>query len=331
MAFPIEPSIIVTYSLTVATAIHSIKFRGAFKTLIFLLGAIIVAGAGENLNIITAAYIYPGSALMIYYYRAPLDICFGWFVILYCCSFFSHTLIGKGEGSFLTIGIGTTPKSGMDKKYFKRAILRSAFAGLIAVNFDMFMDPVAVYNNWWVWSVYSVYFMGIPLSNYAGWFLIFFWYLLFYDLIITYCSVINAKKHEIAAFWIVGCILALICSGAMFFVAVLVLGLEGIRNGGTTLLHISLTQAVIVEVVMVGMYSLINITLILLCSLAPNQANSNENLRWRKIPSIIMLMFWGSLVIVAIFSRLIILLIGFTHDLLFLAIAFYLLIKAHIA
>ncbi len=174
MAFPIEPSIVVTYALSALVFIHSVKFRGWYKTLIFLFGAIIVSGTGENVNIIMGGYYYPGSVFMVYYYHAPLDICFGWFVILYCGEFFSHTIISNFNGSLASIGVGTEPEHGVDKWFLKTTIIRAAFAGLVAVSFDMFMDPVSVFNEWWIWKWYSVYFEGIPIFNYIGWFFNFF-------------------------------------------------------------------------------------------------------------------------------------------------------------
>ena len=50
-------------------------------------------------------------------------------------------------------------------------VLLSAIDGLIAVNLDMIMDPVAVSPviQEWVWNNGGPYF-GIPISNFIGWF-----------------------------------------------------------------------------------------------------------------------------------------------------------------
>ncbi len=327
MAFPIEFSIVVTYSLSALVFVHSVKFRGWYKTLIFLFGAIIVSGAGENVNIIMGGYYYPGSVLMIYYYRAPLDVCFGWFVILYCCEFFSHALIGNFNWSLASIGVGSEPEHGVDKMFLKTAIIRAAFAGLVGVNFDMFMDPVSVYNEWWIWKWYSMYFMGIPIFNYIGWFFNFFNYLLVYEIVITHFSAKKVKNLKTSVFWIVGCVIALLCSGIFFVLVIIGFGAEGVRTGGTIPLELNISSAIIAEGMLLGVFTLIVVGLILISSFAPNRSDPPKTLAWKHLPSIIMLLFWGSLVLIAALSDPFLIVIGFTHDLLFLGVSVYSALK----
>jgi len=61
-----------------------------------------------------------------------------------------------------------------------RTLAAALFAGLFAVDLDLMIDPVASSNRLWIWIGPSLSFMGIPLYNYVGWFLMIF----LYDIII---------------------------------------------------------------------------------------------------------------------------------------------------
>jgi len=49
----------------------------------------------------------------------------------------------------------------------------SVISGLCAMNIDMILDPVAVTQGAWTWIGGGSYF-GVPLSNFAGWFMVAF-------------------------------------------------------------------------------------------------------------------------------------------------------------
>lgn len=53
----------------------------------------------------------------------------------------------------------------------KRRLLFAAVAGLAFTAWDLYLDPQMVANNVWVWLQPGEYF-GIPLVNYAGWWLV---------------------------------------------------------------------------------------------------------------------------------------------------------------
>ena len=101
MGLPINIFIILIYALAAVVIIHSYKFRGIFKTLLLLLGVFIVGGGIENINVIFKGYDYPREGLTIFFYHCPLWVVLGWYGILYCASFASHILIGRGKGSII--------------------------------------------------------------------------------------------------------------------------------------------------------------------------------------------------------------------------------------
>ena len=45
---------------------------------------------------------------------------------------------------------------------------------VLAVVFDLFIDPVAVAAGYWVWFKPGRIYYGIPLLNYVGWFVLMF-------------------------------------------------------------------------------------------------------------------------------------------------------------
>jgi uncharacterized membrane protein len=45
-------------------------------------------------------------------------------------------------------------------------------AAVIAVVFDLFLDPVAVTAGYWVWLKETNIYYGIPLLNFVGWFVL---------------------------------------------------------------------------------------------------------------------------------------------------------------
>lgn len=46
--------------------------------------------------------------------------------------------------------------------------------GVIAVVFDLFIDPIAVAAGYWVWFIQGTVYYGIPLLNYVGWLVLMF-------------------------------------------------------------------------------------------------------------------------------------------------------------
>lgn len=310
--------------------IHSYKFRGVYKTLIFLFGAIVVSGFVENFASIFGGYYYPATELILFYYKCPFDVCLGWFIITYCCGYFSHILIGNGQGSFPAWGIGSNLERGIDKKFFKTTFFRSAFAAYIAVNFDFFMDPVAVENGWWIWETYSFYILGVPLINYFGWFFLVFWFLFFYDLVITHFK--DSKKIIISGFWVLATLASTQLTGFILGIFSEILSSPMIRNGGTVYLDMQITPERTIGLLITLLLTIILIGLIMISSKAPNKFPKQKpsNVIWKILPSIIMLIFWADVLIVAFLTSPLMVFIGFTFDIFFLGICVYIIIKKNL-
>lgn len=332
MAIGVEMNIVITYSLAILVWIHGVKFRGVYKMLLLFCASIIIGGGMENINSIFGGYYYPGSVLTWYWGHCPFDIILGWFVIIYCVSYFSHILIGKGEGSYPMLGIGTTYEKDIDKHFVVLTVLRAALAGAIAVNLDMFIDPVAVENGWWIWTVPSLYIQGVPIANYLGWFFLIFWALIFYDLIITYCTINDVSQLKTSAYWAVGAIAAAVCATLVLSQVTLFFTLDGIRTESSSVHEVDLTftperiQAVMIALIMV----ICAIIGIFVSSLAPNEPLGGQvptEKGWRVLPSIIMIIFWAAIMAIAIFTGPLFVIMGVTQGIPIVLISLYLIYK----
>lgn len=146
---------------------------GRERTSIFLWGSILFSGTAENLFVILGGYDYYaytnsysfGGKLVQGYpgYVAwvgvvPLCICLGWFVISLPAFVISDRLMGK-----------------------RNIWLKSAFAALMLVSFDLMLDPLAVVNQWWRWTSPGCYVRGVTLFNYEGWFWLLFFFAAVYE------------------------------------------------------------------------------------------------------------------------------------------------------
>lgn len=142
---------------------------GREVTSIFLWGSILWTGTIENLNVIMGGYDY--FAYADYYTVAdrvisgyggfvawvlfvPLTICLGWFVLSFPAFIISLHFLGENRSIWL----------------------KATFAGLILVSYDVMLDPIAVVNEWWRWTMPGFYFHGVPIGNWMGWFFLLFFF-----------------------------------------------------------------------------------------------------------------------------------------------------------
>jgi len=327
----VNMNIIITYSLAVLVTIHSYKFRGTYKTLLLFLGAVIIGGGIENANATFGGYHYPGSEFTLFLGECPFDVILGWFVIIYCSSYFSHIIIGKGRGSRPAIGIGTNPKNGIDRTFIKDTFLRAALAGYIAVNLDFLVDPVAVENKWWIWEVDNIYIIGVPLGNYIGWFFLIFFTCFFYDYIITYCTINDFKQYKTSAFWSLGTILVCLLTGGILSQLTILFGLDGIRTDDRVPINAAITPERVPGLIFTLLLVLITILLIMAVSFIPDKtpAQKSNNIIWWILPSIIMLIFWAMVMVVAFFTSALMVAIGFLFCIPYLVICIYLIVNPY--
>lgn len=101
-------------------------------------------------------YEYPGqSPLWVFAY-----IFFGWIGMCGSCLFIAEGILAQRGKDMIT-----------QRHLWWQAPLLTA---IIAVVFDLFIDPVAVAAGYWVWFVKGNVYYEIPLLNYVGWFVLMF-------------------------------------------------------------------------------------------------------------------------------------------------------------
>ena len=127
----------------VADAISFAILSGGFSAILDVLSSFAV----EN-------YVYPGqSRLWLFTY-----IFFGW--IAMC-------------GMSLLLAEGILCRRGEDMLTQRVNIWQAPLlAAVVAVAFDLFIDPVAVAAGYWVWLKEANIYYGIPLLNFVGWFVL---------------------------------------------------------------------------------------------------------------------------------------------------------------
>jgi len=334
MTVTVNMNILITYSLAILVLIHSYKFRGLFKSLLLFFGAVIIGGGVENANAIFGGYHYPGSELTLFLGLCPFDVVLGWFVILYCCSYMSHLLIGHAEGSLSSQGIGTNPENGIDINFVKVTFYRALLAGLLAVNLDMTIDPVAVENEWWIWQIHNIYIQGVPLGNYLGWWLLISSSAFFYDLIIAYGSIKHQEPYKTAALWCGGTISACLITGGILSQLTVLFGLPGIRTEGmgTHPLDASITPERIMPLIFTLIIIFIAMGFIMVSSKIPSKYNEVEPpnaLMWKMLPPLIMIIFWAMVLVVAFLTGPIFVIIGLTQGIPIVLVSLYIMYIIH--
>lgn len=140
--------------------IFSLKRYGLNKTIRYFVPICITGLIGELCAVANGGYDYPGYLLYVNLFGGlvPVIIGLGWSVNL-----------------FLFLHLGKDVISRFYKKdNFKKIFLISICSGFFALCLDILEDPLAHHNSWWLWdkSIERLYIANVPVSNYAGWFLI---------------------------------------------------------------------------------------------------------------------------------------------------------------
>jgi len=163
-----------TIVIAFVVAFAGVKAYGKERAAYFLAGSVLWTSIIENLGVIDKSYTYytyaglfgPNySGYLFWVGQVPLWIELGWVVVALSLFVLIHEVLLPGRSPFL----------------------QAAVAGLFAVNIDLLIDPVAVANNLWMWINPSVYMLGVPAYNFAGWFCLIF----FYDLLFNYTILQN--------------------------------------------------------------------------------------------------------------------------------------------
>jgi uncharacterized membrane protein len=141
---------------------YSYKKYGTKRTLLYFLPIIIATLIIESAGVAGGRYYYPGYIvyLSVVGGAVPLVIILAWSVNLFL---------------FMKLG-----KLFISKLYQKRNNLQIVFisfsAGLFGVCLDFLEDPLAHYNNWWIWetSLQGIKYFNVPILNFIGWFILVF-------------------------------------------------------------------------------------------------------------------------------------------------------------
>jgi len=155
--------VITAYIVWISLVIYSYKKYGSKKTVMYFLPMIIAALFIESAGVASGRYYYPGYILYLSVVGGgvPLIIILAWSANL-----------------FLLLNLAKHAISKIYQKHnFLQIILISITAGCFAVCLDLLEDPLAHYNNWWVWkeTFEGVTFYGVPFLNFMGWFVLIFY------------------------------------------------------------------------------------------------------------------------------------------------------------
>lgn len=167
---------------------HGWKRLGLYRAVIFLGGSFVFTGVEESMWILLGRYHLEiqaalggpqvGEAMLgegvrqvggTYYFtrgffwflETPILACLGWFFVAYSCVYVADLLLPRAK-----------------------VIWRAALGGLLAVDLDLWLDPVQTSKTFisWVWvSPDMINIFGIPLSNFLGWFLLIFLFALMFE------------------------------------------------------------------------------------------------------------------------------------------------------
>ncbi len=335
MVVSINLNIIITYTLSICVFIHSYKFRGLYKTLLLLFGAVIIGGGIENANTIFGGYEYRPEELTIMIGMCPLDVIFGCYVLIYCSSYMSHALIGKFRGSGPIIGVGSNPEA-LNKQFFKDTILRAALAGYIAISLDFLIDPVAVANKWWVWFVDNIYMpFEVPLGNYFGWWMLVFFAVVIYDTIMAFCSLKNKSERITSFLWAFGAILVVLFTGLLLMGVTYWWSMDGVRTTGldTGQVDATITPERIVGIGVAVVMVFVAVGLIMAASFVKNKAPEPRptSRLWFAWPAILMLAFWTAVIFIAALTSWEIFMAGIIFCAHYLILCLYLIFRLDVA
>jgi uncharacterized membrane protein len=96
-----------------------------------------------------------------WFIETPLLACLGWFFVAYSCVYVANLILPRARLGF-----------------------RAAAGGLLAMNLDLWLDPVQTHETFksWIWAQADrINIFSIPLSNFMGWFLLIFLFALVFE------------------------------------------------------------------------------------------------------------------------------------------------------
>jgi putative membrane protein len=158
----LAPFIAVIAIVFVVLAYYAYKRYGWRRTVINFLPIIIATTIIESAGVAGGRYYYPGYIVYISVVggAVPLIIILAWSVNLFL---------------FMNLGRYFISKLYQHQNRLQ-ILLISLTAGVFGVCLDLLEDPIAHYNNWWIWeeSLAGIKFFNVPILNFIGWFVLIF-------------------------------------------------------------------------------------------------------------------------------------------------------------
>ncbi len=188
---------ILTFLLGYMVFLHAVKYCGFWMSACFLIGSFVFTGLEESMFIIVGRFLPPdivnafGEPVtgtywftkgFFWFFECPFKACIAWFIIAYSC--------------VLTAG-KVFPNRGL--------IFRAAIGGLIAMMLDLWMDPVVTTPELveWLWPKGGhLIILGIPDSNFVGWFNLIFLFAIFWEMLPKLEAKLGRAKATVAFFLI---------------------------------------------------------------------------------------------------------------------------------
>jgi len=147
--------------------IHAWRRRGPFLATAFLVGSFVFTGIEETMWILLGRFgpgpgTYYFTRGFFWFLETPVSACIGWFLLAYASMWVAEVVY---------------PQAG--------ATRQASLAGLIAMNLDLWIDPVQTHlaHRSWVWAEQpnGLWLLSIPATNFIGWFLLIFLFALVFD------------------------------------------------------------------------------------------------------------------------------------------------------
>jgi hypothetical protein len=117
------------------------------------------ATLGEHAAEVTGTYYFTRG--FFWFLETPILACLGWFFVAYSCVYVAGLILPRAH-----------------------ILWRATLGGLLAVNLDLWLDPVQTHEAFksWIWFEGDrIHIFSIPFSNFAGWFLLIFLFAIVFE------------------------------------------------------------------------------------------------------------------------------------------------------
>ncbi|MHA1143334.1 MAG: carotenoid biosynthesis protein [Candidatus Helarchaeota archaeon] len=181
----------MTYGIAIMLIYHGSKKYDLWKMLLFFSGSFVYTGLEENFMIV-AGYFIPTQntyqfnyhAYTLWFMAVPIVVCVAWFVIAYSSYEIMDYIFNNVEGN-------------------KGLVIKSVLCGLLAMVMDLMIDPFQTRLRNWYWlntPGEALCILGIPISNFIGWWILISCFAMFWPKICGLEEKIG-KKWTIVAFY----------------------------------------------------------------------------------------------------------------------------------